>query len=465
MTCGVATNQLVRRVAMFSVHSSPLAALGGRETGGMNVYVREVSRHLAARGIAVDVYTRRQDAQQPTTVTFGPRARVIYLNAGPAAPYPKHHVWDHLPEFVQGVLTFTANQDLQYDMLHSHYWLSGWTALQLRQLWHLPVVHMSHTLGYPKNAAAQQPWEHEPLRRLQIEYEVLRKSDALVAESPASKQHMVQEYGVDPQRIQVVPCGVDTTLFQPQDWRQARRALALPETAPILLFVGRIQPLKGLGTLLRAAQGVRQHYPDLHVLIVGGGVDESDTNEAEELGRLQALGQQLGLTPHLHFIKAQPQEALAQYYAAADVFVMPSHYESFGMVVLEAMACGTPVVASDVGGLAWTVQHERTGLLAPVSDWHAFAQAIIRILATPERRETFGHAAIQRARTFAWEQIVEENLQLYHRLIHRHTPGHPSMSRIWSHPQHLGTPWTAQEGLGSSEETTCRLGSGAHVAP
>jgi len=404
---------------MFSVHSCPLAPLGGRETGGMNVYVRELSRLLGQQGIAVDIYTRRQDPWEPTVVPFGPRARVIHLPAGPAAPYAKHQVWDHLPEFVEGVLAFATSQDVHYDLLHSHYWLSGWVALQLRQLWALPMVHMSHTLGYPKNAAAQQVWEQEPPRRLQVEYEILKHSDALVAESPASKQHMVQEYGVDPARVQIIPCGVDTLLFRPQQRQPARRALALPEAVPLVLFVGRLQPLKGLDTLLRAVHPVRQQYPTLQVLIVGGGLDAGDPHEAAELERLRMLAARLDLTPHLAFIKAQPQETLVQYYAAADVFVLPSHYESFGMVALEAMACGTPVVASQVGGLASTVVHERTGLLAPVGDWQAFARAISRMLASPALRDLWGHAGVQRAQTYAWPRVVERNVQLYHRLIRR----------------------------------------------
>ena len=185
----------------------------------------------------------------------------------------------------------------------------------------------------------------------------------------------------------------------------------------MVLFVGRLQPLKGLDTLLRTVHLVRQHYPMLQVRIVGRGVDEGDPHEAEELDRLRTLAEHLGLTPHVAFTKAQPQETLAQYYAAADVFVMPSHYESFGMVVLEAMACGIPVVASRVGGLASTVVHERTGLLVPVGDWHAFAQAIVRVLAAPTLRHAFAHAGIQRAQTYAWPRVVERNMQLYHRLI------------------------------------------------
>lgn len=405
-----------RRVAMISVHSCPLATLGGRETGGMNVYVRELSRHLSELGIAVDVYTRRQDPCYPTVVDFADQARVIHLSAGPAAPYSKHRVWDHLPEFVDGMQDFINENALEYDVLHSHYWLSGWVAMQFRLALDLPIVHMSHTLGYPKNAAAQLPWEQEPSRRLQIEREVLQGSDALVAESPASKQHMAWHYDVDPANVAVIPCGVDVARFQPQDKRRARAALSLPPEAPILLSVGRLQPSKGIDTLLQAAADVRRDYPDVWVLVVGGGLDDQDERETAELNRLQTLGRRLGLS-NVHYVKAQPQEKLAQYYAAADVFVMPSHYESFGMVALEAMACGTPVVASKVGGLASTIVHGDSGLLVSPGDWRAFAQAVSRLLASPQFQSAMRQAGPERARAFAWPLIVENNVRLYRRLI------------------------------------------------
>ncbi len=410
-----------QRVAMISVHSCPLATLGGRETGGMNVYVRELSRHLSNLGIAVDVYTRRQDPCHPTVVDFADQARVVHLSAGPAAPYSKHRVWDHLPEFVEGVQDFINEHTLQYDIIHSHYWLSGWVAMQLRQTLDLPIVHMSHTLGYPKNAAAQLPWEQEPSRRLQVERTVLQSSDALVAESPASKQHMVWHYDVAPANVAVIPCGVDMGRFRPQDKRRARAALALPPTAPTLLFVGRLQPSKGIDTLLQAAADIRRDYPDVGVLVVGGGLDDQDERETAELNRLQILGHRLGLS-NVHYIKAQPQEKLAQYYAAADIFVMPSHYESFGMVALEAMACGTPVVASKVGGLASTIVHGDSGLLVPSGDWRAFAQAISRLLASPQLQSAMRQAGPERAQAFAWPLIVENNVRLYRRLILQQNP-------------------------------------------
>jgi D-inositol-3-phosphate glycosyltransferase len=388
----------------------------------MNVYVRELSRRLGQQGIAVDVYTRRQDPWEPTVVPLGPRARVIHLPAGPAAPYAKHRVWDHLPEFLAGVRSFARREALHYDLVHSHYWLSGWVALQLRQGWALPMVHMSHTLGYPKNAAAQQAWEQEPPRRLQIEYDILKHSDALIAESPASHQHMVQEYGVEPSRVQIIPCGVDTQLFRPQPRGPARRMVAVPEGVPLVLFVGRLQPLKGLDTLLRAVHLVRPQYPRLQVAIVGGGLDAGDPHEAAEVERLRGLAAHLHLTPHLAFIKAQPQEALVHYYTAADVLVLPSHYESFGMVALEAMACGTPVVASQVGGLASTVVPERTGLLVPVGDGPAFAHAISRVLASPMIRDRWGQAGVRHAQTYAWPRVVARNVHLYQRLLRRPCP-------------------------------------------
>jgi D-inositol-3-phosphate glycosyltransferase len=408
-----------RRVAMFSVHSCPLATLGGRETGGMNVYVRELSRHLGQHNIPVDVYTRRQDPCLPTVVDFTPHARVIHLNAGPATPYDKHRVWCHLPEFVESVQRFIAGHALRYDLFHSHYWFSGWVALQLRRRLQIPMVHMSHTLGAAKNVAAQQPWEQEPPRRLRIEQEILRYGNAVIAESPASKYQMMQAYDVDPRKIEIIPGGVDVAVFRPQDRRQMRQWLALEPAQPVLLFVGRLQPLKGIDILLRAAQIVRQQYASLQVIVVGGGVDAQDDHEAQERQRLQALSRELGIADQVRFVKAQSQDVLVQYYTAADVFVMPSHYESFGMVVLEAMACGTPVVATNVGGLASTVVHGRTGFLVPEGDWSAFAEAILRLVDSPALREACGQAGVQRAQDFTWSRIVTRTLQLYRRLLHQ----------------------------------------------
>jgi D-inositol-3-phosphate glycosyltransferase len=421
----------LRRVAMLSVHSSPLATLGGQVTGGMNVYVRELSRQLSQHGIAVDVYTRRQALDLPEVLEFDQRARVIHLNAGPPEPYPKHDVYGHMPEFVSHVQSFIAREGLQYDCLHSHYWVSGWVALRLRQSLQVPVMHMSHTLGYPKNSAVQQAWEREPPTRLQVEYEVLKHSDLLIAESQASKDYMVQDYGVDPGRIEIVPCGVDTSIFHPHDRRQARHRLGL-SGGPLLLFIGRLQPLKGVDTLLRCAHDVRYRHDDVQVLIVGGGVDSDDAHDRRERERLHALVRELGLVEHVRFIDAQPQEQLAYYYAAADVLVMPSHYESFGMVVLEAMACGTPVVASHVGGLASTVLPGQTGFLAPVGDVQAFSWSVEQLISAPALWQSMSEAAHLRAQAYTWPRIMKRTLQLYHELRGQNTArqGNPSAMAV-----------------------------------
>ncbi|GIX46563.1 MAG: glycosyl transferase family 1 [Candidatus Tectimicrobiota bacterium] len=409
------TEPLPQRVAMFSVHSCPLAALGGRDTGGMNVYVRELGRHLAALGVAVDIYTRRQNPCMPVVTAYAPGARVIHLNAGPAMPYHKHRVWHHLPEFLARVQAFVAAEGLRYDVLHGHYWLSGWVGLQLSRRWRLPLVYMAHTLGHAKNAAARQPWEQEPLRRLLVERELVRQSHAVIAESPASLDHLKRHYGAEAGKVRLIPGGVDTALFCPGNRQQARRALGLPATAPLLLFVGRLQPLKGIDVLLRAAHLVCQQQPAAQVLVVGGGLDANDPHEVAERQRLQRLAQELRLT--VHFVPAQPQATLVHYYTAADVFVMPSYYESFGMVVLEAMACGTPVVASDVGGLRSTVVHGETGLRVPAGDPAAFAQAILALLAAPARRQAMGQAARRRALSYAWSHIAAQTLTLYRHLM------------------------------------------------
>jgi D-inositol-3-phosphate glycosyltransferase len=228
---------------------------------------------------------------------------------------------------------------------------------------------------------------------------------------------MMRAYAVDPGKIEIIPGGVDVAVFRPQDRQQMRRRLVLEPGQPVLLFVGRLQPLKGIDILLRAAQIVRQQYASLQVIVVGGGVDTQDDHEVQERQRLQTLCRELGLTDRVRFVKAQSQDVLVQYYTAADVFVMPSHYESFGMVVLEAMACGTPVVASNVGGLASTVVHGSTGFLVPEGDSYAFAEAILRLVGSPALREAYGQASVQRAQDFTWARIVARTVQLYRRLL------------------------------------------------
>lgn len=395
------------RVAMLSVHTCPLAALGGKETGGMNVYVRELSRELGRMGVAVDVFTRSQNSAVPRLVELGERARVIHVRAGPEAPLERAHVHAHLEEFLDGVEAWRARHGLAYDLIHAHYWLSGAVALGLRARWGVPVVQMFHTLGRLKNAAVRWPGEREPALRLREESRLAASVDRVVAATPFERRHLIRRCGLSPDRVVVVPCGVDTELFRPGLQEQARATLGLGPD-PLVLYVGRIAPVKGLDTLLEAM--ARLPDPRARLLVVGGEADEPrDGHEA----RLRRHAAGLGLGERARFVGSQPQERLRAYYVAADVTVLPSYYESFGMVALEAMACGRPVVASRVGGLLTTVRHGVTGFLVPDGDSGALARCLTTVLADPALRQRLGRQGVAWAARHRWPCVAEAICRVY----------------------------------------------------
>jgi D-inositol-3-phosphate glycosyltransferase len=394
-------------VAMLSVHTCPLAALGGKETGGMNVYVRQTARELGRMGVQVDVFTRSQNATIPRIVELGPGARVVHLPAGPEAPLPREALHRHLGEFADGVEAFAREQGLAYDLIHSHYWLSGVAGLALRERWGTPLIQMFHTLGRLKNEVAQSPAELEPDLRIDEEARVVAQADRIVAANVVERAHLVWYYGARAERVAVIPCGVDTDLFQPMDPAKAKDLLELPPD-PLLLYVGRVQPIKGLDTLLEAMALIAA---PADLLVVGGEHDEPDGHGAALRARVAALG----LDKRVRFLRAQPQRRLRLFYAAADATVMPSYYESFGMVALEAMACGSPVVASRVGGLTTTVQDGVTGRLVPEGDPAALAAAITPLLGSAEGRR-LGQQATRWAAEHRWPCVAEAVCRLYSEL-------------------------------------------------
>jgi D-inositol-3-phosphate glycosyltransferase len=390
------------RLAVLSVHTCPLAALGGKETGGMNVYVRELSRELGRMGVEVDVYTRSQNPGIPRVVSLGERAQVIHLPAGPEAPLLRERLVDHLDEFVEGVEEWRIARG-DYDLVYAHYWLSGVVGLALRERWGVPVLQMFHTLGRLKNSVARSPEEIEPRQRIEAETELTRAVDRIVAANVVEREHLVRHYGADTERIAVVPCGVDTALFRPGDGAEARRRLGLGGR-PIVLFVGRLAPIKGLDTLCDAVAALHARGVPAELLVVGGDTDESLPGHAVRLRqRIRALA----LTPHVRFLGPQPQEALREYYVAADVTVLPSYYESFGMVALEAMACGSVVVGSRVGGLTTTVRDGVTGYLVPEGDGAALADRLADLIGDPDARERLGREGARWAARHRWPCVAE----------------------------------------------------------
>lgn len=413
----------VRRVALLSVHTCPLALLGGKKTGGMNVYVRDFGRELGRLGIQVDVFTRSQDECQPRVKhDLGYGGRVIHIAAGPEEPIPVAQVADYLDEFSQGVLDFARSEDLRYDLIHSHYWLSGLVAEQLRAVWNVPIVHMFHTLGHMKNRIALSESERAPQERLDGEVHVMQVADRLVAATPAERGQLIELYGADPAKIEVISPGVDLEHFRPIPKAIAKQRVGIPCSDNSILFVGRIEPLKGIDTLLEAVALLQERQPELmqHTCVaIVGGDPWADSPDAE-MARLQELRTQLGLHHIVTFLGAKDHEVLPSYYSAAAMVVMPSHYESFGMVALEAMSAGTPVIASEVGGLAHLVQHGRTGFLAPMRNPGALADLILELLTNRPLRQELGQQAHMYAQEFGWNRIAEQMLGVYAQALQRH---------------------------------------------
>lgn len=418
------------RVATISVHACPLAPPGAWETGGMNVYIRELSRHLSDQGVEVDVFTRLQGPEVGMVVPFAEHARVIHVPAGPARYLPKEQVVRHLPEFICNMREFITREEAAYDIVHSHYWLSGRVAGYFKNAWHAPMVAMFHTLAELKNQVSVSADEWEADVRFGIERLTVAAADQVVASTPVDSGHLETYYGADTDRVSIVPCGVDLAQFRPGSQARARRALGFGDES-LILFVGRIQQLKGIDLLIRtsallSARVALGQLRPFRVVIVGGQPSgETYDPEARELRRLKALAHELGVENLLEWRGAVAHERLCEYYQAADVTVMPSTYESFGLVAVESMACGTPVVASRVGGLQATVQDGRTGYLTSWRDPGMYADRIGEILRDPALRQRLGAAARERAGEFGWERVASQMIGLYGELIRTEAASRP----------------------------------------
>ncbi|MGE5224818.1 MAG: glycosyltransferase [Omnitrophica WOR_2 bacterium] len=406
------------RIAMLSYHTCPLALLGGKDTGGMNVYVRDLTRYLGRIGIQVDVFTRSQDEHVPHVLhDLGYGNRVVHVPAGPEVPLPKKDLAAYLPAFVEGIKRFALNKGIQYALIHSHYWMSGLAALQLKKDWQIPVIHMFHTLGVMKNRVAQSPEEMEGEYRISGEQEVLDGADAIVAATPAELAQLQWLYKTDTQRIVVIPPGVDTEHFYPIPSDEAKEFIGVPPKDQMLLFVGRIEPLKGLDVLIEAlgrfCHERENRNSRLFLAVIGGDPGADPELMSDEMTRVQALREQYGVNDLVTFLGKRGQDTLPYYYSAADAVVVPSHYESFGMVALEAMACGTPVVASQVGGLAFLVQDGVTGFTVPDGEPEALCGRLRALISDHRLRLRMGEQAANFAREYAWPKITDRIVAVY----------------------------------------------------
>ena len=414
----------MRRLAVLSLHTSPLAQPGTGDGGGMNVYVRELTAALARTGVACDVFTRAWSPDLPSVVEVEPGLRVHHVPAGPPEAVPKEALPAVVEEFTADVLGRmaaptgsggTEGGGLPYTSVHANYWLSGLSGHVIKHELNLPLVCTFHTLDRVKAESMPEEVEADmPLRRAEAEASIIECSDAVLASCSVEADQIASLYGGEPGRIRIVPPGVDHAFFGPGHRPQARRALGLPLDGRLLLFVGRIQPLKRADVAIEALAELRAHRHEPYRLVVVGG--PSGPHGEKSLHSLYDVADARGVREFVHFIEPQPHELLSSYYRAADVCLVPSRSESFGLVALEAAACGTPVVASAVGGLTTLVDDGHTGYLVDEPDPRAYAAAVRRVFERPLGPERLSTASVLRARLYTWRAAAATLVELHDEL-------------------------------------------------
>ncbi|MBM3155914.1 MAG: glycosyltransferase family 1 protein [Chloroflexi bacterium] len=396
------------RIAMLSVHSCPVGKLGSKDTGGMSVYIRELARELGKRGDRVDIYTRAHDPSENVIVELGDNARIIHLQAGEVEPVDKLAVYSHLEAFARALEDFRERNELQYDVIHSHYWLSGWVGRKIQRRWDVPHVIMFHTLGAIKNAIGVG--ETEPALRIMAEKELAQDCQRIIAATEREKNDLGRYYDAPPDKISVIPCGVNLDLFQRIDKEAARRRLDFNGNK-IILFVGRIEPLKGLDKLLAALPALDSGQEPL-LVVVGG-----DERSQAEVERLRKLSRSLRIEGSVDFRGIEEQERLPLYYSAADVCVIPSYYESFGLVALESLACGTPIVATRVGCVESVIRQGQNGCMVEDNAPVRLADSIAGLLKEQNNGAKSADSIRASVDGYGWSNIAEAIVPAYREVV------------------------------------------------
>lgn len=415
---GRAPARPLRRLAMISLHTSPLDQPGTGDAGGMNVYVTEVARRLADRGIEVDIFTRATDSQLPPLVQLAPGVNVRHIVAGPFEGLDKDELPGQLCVFAREVLRTEAQFDLgHYDAVHSHYWLSGQVGALARDRWGVPLVHTMHTMAKVKNDLLAEGDVPEPHARVIGEEQVVAAADMLIANTVDEAKDLINSYDADPSRVEVVHPGVDLEAFRPTSMAAARARLGLRQDAEVLVFVGRIQPLKAPDVLLRAAAELVARDPALRPRLVVAVVGGPSGSGLEHPTALADLASDLGIADVVRFVPPVRRDELVDWYAAATLVCVPSYNESFGLVAVEAQAVGTPVVAAAVGGLTTAVDDGRSGFLVDGHDPSDYARVFAGIIEAPELRAVLSVGAVAQASGFSWERTVDDTLAVYRRAV------------------------------------------------
>lgn len=399
------------RIALISEHASPLAAAGGVDAGGQNIYVAQVARCLARAGHEVTVFTRRDAIEQPASLSWLPGVRVVHVAAGPARFVPKECLLPHMPAFADAVERHLRETG-GCDVVHANFFMSGWVAHRLKRTLGVPYIVTFHALGLVRREH-QGDADTFPAARISIERMLVKDADLLIAECPQDEQDLMQLYGADPARMRMVPCGFDASEFSPMDRQRARTELGLPPDGFLLLQLGRLVPRKGIDNVIESLAHLSADTP-AKLLVVGGECRDPTQLSSPEFLRLQAVARAHGVCDRVTFMGHRHRQELRRHYAAANVFVTTPWYEPFGITPLEAMACGVPVVASAVGGLTYSVAEGQTGLLVPPREPFALARVITHLHRHPEVARAMGRAGLKRVRSlFTWERVTDSLLNAY----------------------------------------------------
>lgn len=414
---------MTKRIALISEHASPLAMLGGTDSGGQNVYVGQLARHLAGLGYEVDVFTRRDAAALPERVEWMNGVRIVHVPAGPASRLRKEDLLPFMAEFTAWVTKAFRRERRGYDLVHANFWMSALVAAELKRTLGVPFVVTFHALGRVRRFH-QREADGFPDERFAVEDRVVAEADHVIAECPQDEEDLIRLYNADPGRITIVPCGFDPMEFWPVSKQFARIALGLPPDQRVILQLGRLVPRKGVDTVIRALARLRHdHHVDTRLLIVGGDSDQPDPEATPEIARLRAIVADEGVAEHVTLVGRRNREVLKYYYSAADVFVSTPWYEPFGITPVEAMACGTPVVGSNVGGIKFTVRDGETGYLVAPDDPAALAERVAHLYKHPKLLSVFRRQAIRRVNDlFTWQKVAAAASELYEDVIAARQP-------------------------------------------
>ncbi|SDE96313.1 Glycosyltransferase involved in cell wall bisynthesis [Mucilaginibacter pineti] len=412
---------LNQQIALISEHASPLADLGGVDTGGQNVYVTQLARYLAKGKQRVDIFTRWEDESLPQVVNWQPGIRVVHIAAGPQLVIPKEDILPYMHEFKQNMLAFILAEDIRYDLIHANFFMSGLVAAGIKEALNIPFVITFHALGHVRKIH-QGDNDRFPAERLQIEADIVQQADAIIAECPQDKDDLINHYNAPISRITIIPCGFSEEEFHPVEKPLARKKLNIPQKAKVLLQLGRMVPRKGVDNVVKALAELKKMGKQVLLVIVGGEQQHTDIITCPERKRLMDIAQKAGVLDMIHFAGRKDREQLKYYYSAADLFVTTPWYEPFGITPLESMACGTPVIGSNVGGIKYSVLDGKTGALVPPHDPKALANAIVKLLSNKQALEKMSINALNRVkRYFTWANVAVKVDALYKKVLRNTT--------------------------------------------